>query len=81
MIQRSVNQTSLSHDYGLRAIKAIIGIAEQLKLQYLGLEDCELAYMLDEETLKKLPFREDAEEDPETRMITEFIDNVRSREQ
>ena len=48
-----------SYDFGLRSIKAIIAIAERLKLQATNLEESEIRDVIDDETLNRVPYKPD----------------------
>ena len=62
------------YDFGLRAIKAIVGIAERLKLQYYGIVENELSYFLSDQTLDLLPYKQASRGyDTETFMILQFL--------
>lgn len=50
---------NICHDFGLRAIKAIVGIAETLKLQAQGIIDCEMTEIIDDESMTQVPYKSD----------------------
>lgn len=50
-----MQKTEIAHDFGLRSIKAIIGIAGTLKLQAQNIVDSELAEVIDGTTMKDFP--------------------------
>lgn len=64
----------------MRAIKTIINIAEKLKLQYFGLLDTELTYMLDDSILQSLlkltPGQSQLDRD--TKIVVDFIQSKAS---
>lgn len=53
-ISLTVQESQHSHDFGLRAIKAIISIAERFNLQYLGLVDSDIPYLIDNDRTTKV---------------------------
>lgn len=54
-----MKKTEIAHDFGLRSIKAIIAIAEALKLNAYNTTDCPLTEMVDDATLASIPFKSD----------------------
>jgi hypothetical protein len=46
-----MKKTEIAHDFGLRSIKAIVGIAETLKLQAQNIIDSDLAEIIDDYSL------------------------------
>jgi len=48
---------NICHDFGLRSIKAIVGIAETLKLQAQGILDCEMTEIIDDESMTRVPYK------------------------
>lgn len=47
-----MKKTDIAHDFGLRSIKAIIGIAEKLKLQAQNILDSDLTEIIDDYSMK-----------------------------
>lgn len=64
----------------MRAIKTIINIAEKLKLQYFGLLDTELTYMLDDSILQSLLKLTPglSQLDRDTKIVVDFIQSKAS---
>lgn len=54
-----MQRTEIAHDFGLRSIKAIVNIAEHLKLQAYNIVDCELSEIIDDESLNKVEYKPD----------------------
>lgn len=54
-----MQNTEIAHDFGLRSIKAIVGIAENLKLQAQNIVDSELAEVIDDRSLSQAPYKAD----------------------
>ena len=73
-----IYRSNITQEFGLREIKAIVAIAERLKLQYLGIAESELPYFLDEKSLARLPLRDTAGWDPEVLMIVQFLQSRRA---
>ena len=46
-----MRKTEIAHDFGLRSIKAIVSIAETLKLQAQNIIDSDLTEIIDDYTL------------------------------
>jgi hypothetical protein len=68
--------TSPTNDFGLRAVKGIIALAERLKQQYLKILTSDIPFMLDNYSKGELPSRKDGGSmfDPEMTMIFKFIE-------
>lgn len=54
-----MSKSEVAHDFGLRSIKAIVSIAESLKLNAQGITDCPLTEMIDDMTLESVPYKSD----------------------
>jgi len=54
-----MQKTEIAHDFGLRSIKAIVGIAGNLKLQAQNIVDSELAEVIDDHSLSHAPYKAD----------------------
>mmetsp|Transcript_42572 Transcript_42572/g.65295 ORF Transcript_42572/g.65295 Transcript_42572/m.65295 type:complete len:341 (+) Transcript_42572:2001-3023(+) len=54
-----MNKTDIAHDFGLRSIKAIISIAEKLKLQAENIQDSDLTDYIDDITLNSVNYKAD----------------------
>ena len=54
-----MKKTEIAHDFGLRSIKAIIGIAENLKLQAQNIVDSDLAEIIDDFSLSQVAYKTD----------------------
>ena len=67
--------TSPTNDFGLRAVKGIIALAERLKQEYLKILSSDIPFMLDNYSKMELPSRKDGSMfDPELTMIFKFIE-------
>lgn len=67
--------TSPTNDFGLRAVKGIIALAERLKQEYLKILTSDIPFMLDNYSKVELPSRKDGSMfDPELTMIFKFIE-------
>ena len=51
-----MQKTEVHHDFGLRSIKAIIGIAGHLKMQAQNITESELTEIIDDASLKLTPY-------------------------
>lgn len=54
-----MKNTEIAHDFGLRSIKAIVSIAENLKLQAQNIVDSELAEIIDDDSLSQVAYKAD----------------------
>ena len=54
-----MKKTDISHDFGLRSIKAIVGIAETLKLNAQNISKSDLSDIIDDESLSLVPYTSD----------------------
>ena len=54
-----MNKAEIAHDFGLRSIKAIVGIAENLKLHAQNIADSDLTEVIDDYTLSEVPYKTD----------------------
>ena len=54
-----MKKTEIAHDFGLRSIKAIVGIAETLKLQAQNIVDSDLAEIIDDFSLGQVAYKTD----------------------
>lgn len=61
-----IHKNDFDNDFGLRTIKAIVNIAESLKMQSIGISVNELSYIIDDRTMKKMAHKS-------TDIIKEFL--------
>lgn len=54
-----MSKADIAHDFGLRSIKAIVGIAENLKLHAQNIADSDLTEVIDDYTLSEVPYKTD----------------------
>ena len=54
-----MSKADVAHDFGLRSIKAIVAMAETLKLQAQNLVDSDLPEIIDDYTLNQVPYKAD----------------------
>jgi hypothetical protein len=54
-----MKNTEIAHDFGLRSIKAIVSIAENLKLQAQNIVDSDLAEIIDDDSLSQVAYKAD----------------------
>ncbi len=52
-----IHQDEIQNEFGLRAIKAIISMAEIMKLQSYGLKENLLTYIVDDFTMNGIPIK------------------------
>ncbi|CDW77756.1 dynein heavy chain axonemal [Stylonychia lemnae] len=55
LTERMIHQEEFQNDFGLRSIKAIVSIAEKMKLLSYDLIETDLAYIIDDKQIAKLP--------------------------
>jgi len=54
-----MRKSGISHDFGLRSIKSIVSIAEQLKLQAQNIIESDLVEIIDDYSMTKIPVKTD----------------------
>jgi hypothetical protein len=54
-----MRNSGLSHDFGLRAIKSIIALAESIKLQAQNIIESDLAEIIDDTSMARIPVKTD----------------------
>lgn len=52
-----MSKADIAHDFGLRSIKAIVGIAENLKLQAQNILDSDLTEIIDDYSMDQIPYK------------------------
>lgn len=52
-----MSKGEIAHDFGLRSIKAIVGLAEHLKVQAQGLRDSELVNIIDDHSINQVGYK------------------------
>lgn len=67
-----MQKSEIAHDFGLRSIKAIIGIAETLKLHAQDIKESELTEIIDDYTLEVVGYKSE-------QIIREIMNKVQAK--
>ena len=52
-----MSKADIAHDFGLRSIKAIVNIAENLKLEAQNIKDSGLTEVIDDYSIEQVPYK------------------------